>query len=130
MSGSERPTILVIEDDISMGQALHRILRLGGFEPRMYRSAETFLDDGADPAAICMVLDVQLPGMNGFALLERLSSRRLPPVILITAFDEPDTRIRAERASVAAFLAKPFAGRMLLDTIGRVVRATGAQLVG
>jgi len=127
MPGSVRGTVIIVEDDVSMCQALDRIVRLGGFDPRMYRSGESLVDDDRDHEAICMILDVQLPGMNGFALLERLSaSATVPPVIFITAFDEPEARLRAERADAAAFLAKPFAGRTLLDTIRRTVRHTAA----
>jgi CheY-like chemotaxis protein len=71
-----------------MCQALKRILLLGGFEPRMYGSAEALLDDDRKDA-VCMILDVQLPGMSGFALRERLGAHAaLPPVIFVTAFDD------------------------------------------
>jgi FixJ family two-component response regulator len=113
-------TVIVIEDDASMTQALDRILRLGGFVPRRYDSAETFLDDRGIDDAVCMIIDVQLPGMSGLALQERLASDGVTtPVIFITAFDEPETRAFAVQAG-AAFLFKPFSGRLLLETIGKL----------
>jgi CheY-like chemotaxis protein len=121
MPGSERGTVVIVEDDLSMCQAMKRILLLGGFEPRMYGSAEALLDDDRKDA-VCMILDVQLPGMSGFALRERLGAHgALPPVIFITAFDEDDARVHAERLGAAGFLAKPFAGRLLLETIRRAI---------
>jgi FixJ family two-component response regulator len=120
MPGSERGTVVIVEDDLSMCQALKRILLLGGFEPRMYGSAEALLDDDRKDA-VCMILDVQLPGMSGFALRDRLGAHTaLPPVIFITAFDDPDVRVHAERVD-AGLLAKPFAGRLLLETIRRAI---------
>jgi len=126
MPGSERAAVVIVEDDHSMCQALDRILRLGGFDRRMYCSAEALLDAGPNGEPVCMILDIQLPGMGGFALHERLAARgTLPPVIFITAFDEPDARVRAERIDAAVFLPKPFAGRALLDTIRRVIVRRG-----
>jgi len=124
MPGSKRGTVIIVEDDPSMCQALNRILRLGEFVPVMYGSAEAYLDDGRKDEAICMILDVQLPGMDGFALHERLTALgNVPPVIFITAFDEPDTREHAAKAG-SAFLAKPFSGRVLLETIRSIRRAS------
>jgi FixJ family two-component response regulator len=121
MPGSTHGTVIIVEDDASMCQALDRILRLGGFDPVMYGSAEALLAAGVSGDALCLILDLQLPGMDGFALRERMAaSRAVPPVIFITAFDEPDARVRAAVID-ADFLAKPFAGRLLLDTVRRAV---------
>ena len=125
MTGSADLTIVVVEDDASMAQALARILRIAGMTSTTYHSAEALLAaaeriDGAS----CLVFDVQLPGLDGFELHDRLAhDHALPPVIFITAFDDPETRARARRANAAAFLAKPFAGRTLLQTI-RLATAT------
>ena len=71
---------------------------------------------------MCLIVDVHLPGISGFTLRDRLSLKgALPPVIFITAFDEPETRAKAASAGAAAFLTKPFSGRALLETIRRAV---------
>jgi FixJ family two-component response regulator len=130
MPGSkEEGTVIIVEDDPSMCQALDRILRLGGFFPLMYCSAEAYLDDSHKSDAICLILDVQLPGMDGFALHDRLAaSGRVPPVIFITAFDEPEARVRVSSVRAAAFLPKPFDGRVLLNTVRSAVeRKNGAH---
>jgi FixJ family two-component response regulator len=119
MTGSAELTVVVVEDDTSMAQALARILRIGGMTSVNYGSAEALLGaaKGIDGAS-CLVFDVQLPGLDGFELHDRLANAcTLPPVIFITAFDDAETRARARRANAAAFLAKPFAGRTLLHTI-------------
>jgi FixJ family two-component response regulator len=133
MPRSRQGTVIIVEDDPSMSQALERILRLGGFDPLVYGSAEALLDAVGERSAICMILDIQLPGMDGFALHQHLCTLgKTPPVVFITAFDEPDARMQASRAD-ATFLAKPFAGRALLETIRRAVdRASvaGGSLAG
>jgi FixJ family two-component response regulator len=121
MPGPEKKkkSIVIVEDDASVSQALVRLLRAAGLEPVAFGSAEDMLS--ANPAApvACLVIDVQLPGMSGFALRDRLAGAgAIPPVIFITAFDEPETRAHAQRAG-AAFLAKPFTGTVLLEAIER-----------
>lgn len=123
MQACESKAVVIVEDDLSMNQALGRILRLGGFRTFSYASAEALLAipdaDGARDAK-CLVVDVQLPGINGFELRERLMTMMtLPPVIFMTAFDEPETRARAMRVGAFAFLTKPFSGKALLEAIGR-----------
>ena len=122
MPDSAGGTVIMVEDDPSMSQALDRILRLGGFVPNPYGSAEALLQNGRSDGAVCMIFDVRLPGMSGFALRDRLASAgAIPPVIFITAFDEPEARARAARVG-ADFLEKPFSGRLLLETIRRLRR--------
>jgi FixJ family two-component response regulator len=120
MQGPDTRAVVVVEDDVSMRQAMERILRLAQLRAMAFGSAEELLESGLEENAMCLIIDVQLPGLSGFALRDRLASqRRLPPVIFISAFDEPDARDQA--ASVkAAFLTKPFSGRTLLEAIRHV----------
>lgn len=124
MPASMARPVVVVEDDTSVSSALTRILRLAGGEPVVFPSAEAFLDSGDPWNASCLIIDVQLPGLDGFALCEKLASARpLPPVIFMTAFDEPEARARAAAVGAYAFLTKPFSGRSLLDVIEQ---ATGS----
>jgi len=117
MQGTASNAVVIVEDDASMTQALARILRLGGLVPVLYESAEALLGAAARTDAVCLIIDVQLPGIDGFALRRRLAAKgALPPTIFITAFDEPEARAQAAAAG-AMFVAKPFSGRLLLQTI-------------
>lgn len=119
MAGHDRP-VIVVEDDASMTQAMQRILRLGGFPVIAFTSAEEMIRSGVGDAR-CMIVDVQLPGMSGFALRSRLAADgHAPPVIFITAFDNPEMRMWAETSGGAALLTKPFSGHVLLDAVRRV----------
>ena len=121
--------VVVVEDDPSIRRAMERMLRLTGFTAVIFGSAEDLLAEGKIPAnAICMIIDVQLPGMNGFDLHESLSrSADLPPVVFMTAFDDEVTRERAARASAAGFLSKPFTGEALLRTVAALAQAVPAR---
>jgi FixJ family two-component response regulator len=121
MPGSEAKAVVIVEDDPSMCQALARILRLGGFSCVVYGSAEEALAANGLARAVCLIVDVQLPGMTGFALHRHLAAKGPPPpVVFITAFDEVEARATAARIDGAQFLAKPFPGRALLATIERM----------
>jgi FixJ family two-component response regulator len=116
-----RCVVVVVEDDASMSSAIERILRLAGYAPRTFDSAESMLEAGAAAGADCLIFDVHLPGLTGFELRERVArAGRLPPVIFITAYDEPESRELAARAG-AGYLVKPFPGRDLVAAVGRAV---------
>jgi FixJ family two-component response regulator len=114
---------IVVEDDASVQRALGRVLRIAGFEPLAFDSAEHLLRAGELPDAAFMVVDIQLPGVSGLVLVERLgATRALPPVIFITASDDPELREGALRLG-GTFLAKPFPAKALMDTIHRACSA-------
>jgi len=116
--------VVIVEDDDGMRQAMQRMLALAGFEAEGFASAEEALTSPAASKAACLVLDVQLPGLSGFELFDRLLARGpRPPVIFITGHDDPAARRRAERLR-AAFLSKPFLGTDLVDAVNA---ATGGK---
>jgi FixJ family two-component response regulator len=122
--------VAVVEDDASLSKALARILRIKGYAPKTFSSAEALLRDGCADAIRCLVLDIQLPGMSGFELHQRLSrDGRAPPVIFITAYDDDDARTHAEAAH-GVYLVKPFTGQILLETVGRMLAPPAASLKG
>lgn len=117
MSGA-KPTIIVVDDDADMNQALERLLNAAGFEPTMFRSGEALLADGAATTADCFILDVHLPGISGFELQERIAlCGAVAPVIFITAYADSAARERAREAGAAGFFSKPFSGQPLLAAI-------------
>ena len=116
----QRPRIVVVEDDASLCLAIERILRAGGFAPVTFASAEAALEAGTAATADCLVLDVRLPGMSGFDLYRRLThSGEKPPVVFMTAHDEPAVREEAEKMGASGYLAKPFSGRTLLEAVAQ-----------
>ena len=116
-------TVAVVDDDVSLCKALHRLLRGWGMQAVTYPSAEAFLEDVHPPRLDCLVLDIQLGGMSGFQLQQELqaSGSRLP-VIFITAHDETETRDRALKTGCVAYLRKVEPGETLREAILRAVR--------
>lgn len=117
------PPVAIVDDDDGIRNALDLLLRTAGFEVRAFASAEQFLTCPPAPPAACLILDVHLPGLSGFDLWERVRAPRGggPAVVFITAHDTAADRLRAQRLD-GAYLAKPFAGRRLLDVVRRLAQ--------
>jgi FixJ family two-component response regulator len=120
MEGTQ-PLIVVIEDDISMGQALQRLLRAAGYRARAFVSAEELLAADGARDADCLVIDVRLPGASGIELYARLGRTR-PPAVFVTSHDSADVRRAAAQLGGAALLPKPFLGNDLMQAIQRATR--------
>jgi FixJ family two-component response regulator len=118
-------TIFIIEDDVSVNLAVHRLLDAAGFTTRCFTSASALLDDPNACAADCLVLDVHLPDMNGFELQRKLhAAGSIAPVVVITAHDDPMHRRAAQEIGAYAYLTKPFSSSTLLEAVSR---ATGSS---
>ena len=121
---SGQPLVIVVEDDADMSRAMELVLNAAGFDAAMFPSAEALLEASFPNDTACLVLDVHLPGMTGFALYDRLSATHPQcPVIFITAYDEPTARARSVEARAVAYLIKPFAGKQLIESVERGTRA-------
>ncbi|MGF7151778.1 FixJ family two-component response regulator [Sphingomonas zeicaulis] len=118
MSGSE--LVAVVDDDRSIRTALSSLLRSAGYDVALFETAEAFLEADVAGRPACLITDIQMPGMGGLALIERIAALWPDlPVIVITAFPEDALRRRALDAGAAAFLSKPFDANLLLATIER-----------
>jgi FixJ family two-component response regulator len=112
----------VVDDDESICRSLARLLRAAGFEAITYPSGEAMLEDLKHPQFDCLVLDVQLGGMSGPELKQRLTAEgRCPPVIFMTAHDDPDARTKALADGCAAYFRKTDSGSEILQTIHAAV---------
>ena len=118
-------TVLVVEDDDSMREAIDTLLSLSGYRTLLFGSAEAMLAEDAVDRPLCVISDLNLPAMSGLDLLMELRRRSSPtPVIIITAFDSPSTRQEAMRRGAVAYMAKPFPSSALLTAI-HVISPTG-----
>jgi len=110
--------VAVIDDDDGICRSLSRLLSASQIQAVSYRSAEDFLHDGDSSRFDCLILDIQLDGMSGMDLNEKLKSNGVTtPVIFLTAHDDPKFRERALRCGCAGFLRKSCPGDTLLAAI-------------
>jgi FixJ family two-component response regulator len=119
---STKGVVCIVDDDDSVRRALTRLVESSGLRAEAYASPRELLEhDRGDPVH-CLLLDVQLPGMSGFELNDRLvAAGRGAPVVFITAHPDGRTRARAADAGAEACLEKPFDDDDLLEAIQRAL---------
>jgi FixJ family two-component response regulator len=120
MSKSKPIYVAVVDDDENLCRSLARLLRAAGLQPITYASAEAFLADTKHPQFDCLVLDVQLGGMAGIELAQRIKAEGgHTPIVFITAHDDPEARAEAEAAGCIAYFRKTDSGAEVLEAIRR-----------
>jgi FixJ family two-component response regulator len=120
--GRTAPLIVVVDDEASIGRALVRLLRSAHYRAQAFGSASEFLASLNTCVPDCVVLDLHMPVMTGLELQEALGGlERRPPVIVITAHDEPAARDRCLALGASYFLRKPVEGDALLRAIESVI---------
>jgi FixJ family two-component response regulator len=110
--------IYLIDDDKSISRAFGIFLRSADFEFLSFESAEEFLNAYVPGGNDILVLDLQLPGMNGCDLLRKLHADNFNiPVVVATAFDDTLNRECCRQHGVKAFLRKPVDAEVIIDMI-------------
>jgi len=121
-----KTVISIIDDDPSVREGTLDLLHSMGFTAEAFERANDFLDSDHRLRTSCLIADVQMPGMTGLELLDRLvRSGEVIPTILITAFPNARDRARAHRAGVRCYLTKPFKESELLDCIHEALETAG-----
>jgi FixJ family two-component response regulator len=127
---SSTPFIVCVEDDLHVSEAIKGLLEAYGFAVEAFSSAEDFLQSDRLARASCLITDVNLQGMSGLQLQDRLATAgQAIPTIVITGF--PDERVRAQALGAGAicFLAKPIATEDLLTCVrAALVRRPGEEM--
>ena len=120
------PVIAIVDDDELFRRATTSFVRSLGYGTASYDSAEAFLKSDRISDADCLITDVQMPGMTGIELQDRLIAQgHSVPVIFITAFPEMRARAQALAAGAVGFLAKPFDDHNLISCLNEAL-ARGA----
>jgi FixJ family two-component response regulator len=112
------PLIAVVDDEASVRRALLRLLRSAHYEAEAFGSAAVFLESLSERTPQCLILDVHMPAMTGLELQECLLhiDARIP-LIVITAYDDADTRERCLALKAGWYFCKPVEGDDLLEAV-------------
>ena len=116
--------IAIVDDHKALREALESLLRSLGHIASTFGSAEDFLESGKLLDTSCLITDVQMPGLNGVDLQDRLiaEGHRIP-IIFITAHPDENIRARAMKAGAVGFLVKPIHPDHLIGCIEKVLQA-------
>jgi len=125
----ETPTVFVVDDDISVRESLEALIQSVGWQPEVYASAQEFLSRPPALGPSCLILDVNLPDLNGLDLQTCVVADRTDmPIIFITGYGDVPTTVRAMKGGAVEFLTKPFKERALLAAIEQAIERSRAAL--
>jgi FixJ family two-component response regulator len=111
-------TVIVIDDDPAILEALGSLLRSVGFDVKLLASVNDFLKSGRPHGPTCLVLDVRLPGQSGLEFQRELSRQNIRlPIVFITGHGDIPMSVQAMKGGAIEFLTKPFRDQDLLDAV-------------
>lgn len=118
--------IAVVDDDEAIRRTTAFLIESYGYRAGVFESAESFLGSNQLRDISCLILDVRMPGMNGFELQRELASAGYRiPIVFITSYDDKESRGRAMQSGAVAFLSKPFDDEKLLQTVKSALEDQG-----
>ncbi len=124
-----KPCVFIIDDDEEMRTALRRLLQKEGIETFTYASGREFLSEYNPLRSGCVLLDIKMPGMDGFAVIREM--KRLgptPPIIVLTGHADLNLAIQALDLGAFAFLEKPIASEELIRRVREALEAEARLL--
>jgi FixJ family two-component response regulator len=122
------PVIYVVDDDKSFRKATGRMLSAAGYQVALYETSQQLLDRPPTSQCGCILLDVQMSGLTGPQLQERLlEAGSRVPIVFLTGYGDIPTSVRTIKAGAEDFLTKPVPKLQLLETIKRAI-AHGEKL--
>lgn len=120
---SKAPVISIVDDDESVREATKGLVRSLGYATATFASAEEYLRSDRVRDTSCLITDVQMPGMTGVELQDRLiASGKRTPVIFVTAFPEENIRARVLEAGAFGYLSKPFNDECLIECLDEALK--------
>jgi FixJ family two-component response regulator len=120
--------VFVIDDDASVRKGLTRLLRSAGYKSEIFQSASDFLARPSHSGPSCVIVDVQMPGINGMDLQEALiQGRREEQLVFITGHGDIPMCAQAMKAGAVDFLPKPFRSDKLLQCVERALIRSAEQ---
>ena len=125
----EKKKIYIVDDDGSVCRALKTLLMTFEFDVKTFNSAESFFNAVPNDAPGCLVLDIHMPGMDGWAMQKKiLDSGSKRPVIFISAEKEENAADRALKVGAVGFLQKPVDGQALVDLVNAFSEKNGSAV--
>jgi FixJ family two-component response regulator len=132
----DSPIVYVLDDDQRVREALSSLLLSSGLRVELFASATEYLNFKRPDCPSCLVLDLELPGMNGLELQREIAGPDAPPIVFVTGHGDVPSSVRAMKAGAVEFLLKPFDTHELMKAINsaiaqnREARVTQAEIAG
>lgn len=123
------PVVYVVDDDVSIRESLELMIATAGWQPHAFASAQEFLSYSRISIPSCLILDVNLPDLNGLELQKRIAADDAGiPIIFLTGYGDVPMTVKAMKAGAIEFLMKPFSDDVLLGVIQQAIQGSQAAL--
>jgi FixJ family two-component response regulator len=123
----DRPIVFVVDDDISVRESLELLILTAGWRPEIFESANEFLSFPHADRPSCLLLDVNLPDLNGLDLQQMMTVDRTEmPIIFISGYGDVPMTVRAMKAGAVEFLTKPINDEVLIEAIQNALERSNA----
>lgn len=121
-ASAQTATVLVIDDDVSLREALSELFNSVGLDAQSFGSAAEFLKAKLPDGPSCLVLDIRLPGLSGLEFQTQLAQANIHiPIVVVTGHGDIPMTVRAMKAGAVDFLTKPFRDQDMLDAVARAI---------
>lgn len=131
MSESEKPLVHLIDDDEAIRHSASFMLRLAGYRVQTHKDGVSFLDALPGLESGCILLDVQMPKMNGIAVQKELNARGCEmPVVVLTGHGDVSVAVQAMKAGAVNFVEKPYEKQVLLKALEEAFEQLASQSRG
>jgi FixJ family two-component response regulator len=122
------PVIHIVDDDAPFRTSMARLLQASGYQTQLYASGDAFLERLPVGEAGCILLDLQMTGVNGFGLQQRLAKTgNALPIIFLTAHGDIRAGVQAIKAGAEDFLSKPVSRKALFECVERALARNAEQ---
>jgi FixJ family two-component response regulator len=123
-----KPIVFVVDDDPSVRKSLGRVLKTAGYQAQIFTTALEFLRRSTHPGPACLVLDLQLPDLNGLELQQMMAgTSHSLPIVFISGHSDIPTSVRAMKNGAVDFLTKPFQTQDLLRVIDEALTRSARE---
>src|SRR5580693_10395250 len=109
--------VLIVDDDHRVREALLELLSASNLNPLAFGSAREYMAHPKPEVPACLILDVELPDINGLDLQQQISGQYHPPIIFITGHGDIPSSVRAMKGGAIDFLTKPFRRSELIEAV-------------
>jgi FixJ family two-component response regulator len=128
-ASESKPIVYVVDDDVSLREALQAMVAESGFRPEVFASAEEFLKYSRQPVPACLILDMSLPDLNGLEVQRLVGTGQMTlPIVFITGHGDIPMTVEAMKAGATEFLTKPFSPEALLAAVVSAIEYSRAHL--
>lgn len=124
---TSREIIFVVDDDARMREALEELLSSHALEARTFGSARAYMEATKPDIPACLILDVELPDINGLDFQGQLADGTHPPIVFITGHGDIPSTVRAIKGGAIDYLAKPFGDAELMAAVEAALREDRAR---